>query len=131
MKGQVRKTPTEFLDNELVIASLDGYGRLQVSDNADEWFGERFVKVELADMTVSGIDLTPLIPAGFRVVSVLGSRSLTGSQVIYLEAFSNNTGVFIDLNFGANFEHNGRWKTIGPLTSNGSFPLWVKMIPKA
>lgn len=31
MKGQVRTNPPEFLENELVIATLDGYGRLQTT----------------------------------------------------------------------------------------------------
>lgn len=31
MKGQVRTSPPQFLENELVIPSLDGYGRLQTT----------------------------------------------------------------------------------------------------
>lgn len=89
------------------------------------WFVKRTKKLQLADMTPSGIDLAALTPAGMTVVGVAGSRTSTNGTVIYLEATANDAGDFIDLNFGANFTQYGVWKKIGPLTSNGCFPLYV------
>lgn len=89
------------------------------------WFGKRFKKLLLADMTVSGIDLAAITPAGRKIVNILGSRTSVNGSVIYLEAIENDPGVFLDQNFGANYSVYGVWKTIGPLSSNGCFPLWV------
>jgi len=89
------------------------------------WFPSRFHKLLLADMTVGGIDLTAITPAGRKVIGILGSRTTVNGTSIYLEASANDTGVFVDLDFGRNYIQYGNWKKIGPLTSNGCFPLWV------
>lgn len=141
MKGQVRTTGETFLEGELVIASLDIQGRVQTTGSTDQttlltdieestrigagWFGKRFHKLLLSDMTVSGIDLAAITPVGRKVVFVIGSRTSVNGTVIYLEAEENDPGVFIDMDFGRNYTVYGVWKTIGPLTSNGCFPLWV------
>lgn len=89
------------------------------------WFPVRFHKLLLADMTVSGIDLTAITPAGRKVVGIMGSRTTVNGNSIYLEASGNDADVFVDLDFGRNYIQYGHWKKIGPLTTNGCFPLWV------
>ena len=89
------------------------------------WFGKSFKKILFSDMTPSGIDISALAPAGMKCVAVMGSRQTLNTQTIYLEAEGNAPGVYVDLDFGRNYVQNGVWKTIGPLTTANSFPLWV------
>lgn len=134
--------------------SLDGYGNLRVAIESSSaggdasaanqviqsdllesielqtrlgagWFAKKFKKLLLSDMTGSGIDLTAITPAGRVVVAVMASRTTTNGTTIYLEAQENDPGVYVDLNFGLGATWYGEWKTIGPSTSNGCFPLWV------
>lgn len=57
MKGQVRTTNEEFLENELVIASLDGYGRVQVAlDSISVSGGATEAKQDTGNTSLASID---------------------------------------------------------------------------
>jgi len=108
------------------LAEIDLLEKIDVSTQLGAgWFGKAFKKILLADMTPSGIDISALAPAGMKCVAVMGSRQTLNTQTIYLEAEGNAPGVYVDLDFGRNYVQNGVWKTIGPLTTANSFPLWV------
>lgn len=89
------------------------------------WFPKAFKKLLFSDMTGSGIDIAALAPADMQVIGVIGSRTTANGTVIYLEASGNAPGVFVDLDWGRNYTQYGNWKTIGPLTGNTCFPMWV------
>lgn len=156
MKGQVRKTPQEFLDNELVIASLDGYGRLQIaaesgigdasaakqdeqtallesinahSLDAGQYRVEHYSPKYLYSDLATLANLDPLIPAGFYLSAIHGERTSTGQ--IHLHGRYAAPGDYLDLNFGPLWDHYGNWDGIGPLTSASCFPLRLlfKVLP--